>query len=137
MNKKTLKRIPVFVLAIIIFILSSRTQKVPIGGFGHRDTNVLFMILHVGEFGLFTMLLMFGFWPEVKSYYLLVVSVLYGCFDELHQYFVPTRYCDMVDIYCNVIGAIMGIVIYFVLISIIRLVMDGIEDYHKEELTDM
>ncbi|GAH22780.1 unnamed protein product, partial [marine sediment metagenome] len=33
-----------------------------------------------------------------------IVSILYGILDEIHQYFVPTRFFDEIDIFCNIIG---------------------------------
>jgi len=113
MKIKSLKRIPVIILTIVIFVLSSLTQKIPTGG--RYNINYIFIILHIGEFGLFSMFLMLGFYPKVKSYFLIMISILYGILDEIHQYFVPTRFFDVVDILCNIIGSMLGVFIYFFL----------------------
>ncbi|KKN53369.1 hypothetical protein LCGC14_0603390 [marine sediment metagenome] len=135
MNKKFLKKAPVLILTIIIFILSSFPQKIPTGGFGKKKLDILFILLHIGEFGLFSILLMYGFWPNIKSYFLLMFSILYGYLDEVHQYFVPTRYYDIIDIQANIIGAILGICIYLSLVFIIK-VLNAMEEEYKRE-TDL
>ena len=65
MEIKKLKKIPVFIFIIIIFVLSSRTQRIPLPGTYYID--YFYVFLHIGEFGLFTMLLMLGFYPQVKG----------------------------------------------------------------------
>jgi len=75
-------------------------------------------ILHIGEFGLFSMLLMFGFHPKVKYYILILISMLYAVSDEIHQYFVPTRYFAVLDIIHDCVGVILGVIIFFMLITI-------------------
>lgn len=44
-------------------------------------------------------------------------SSFYGMFDEIHQAFVPTRYCTVVDMYLNMGGSLIGIVVYVVLLK--------------------
>jgi len=117
MKIKNLKRIPVIILTIVIFVLSSLKQKIP--PIGAYKIDYLFIVLHIGEFGLFSMLLMLGFYPQFKSYYLVMGCILYGILDEIHQYFVPTRFFDVLDILCNIVGAILGVLIYFLLLYII------------------
>ncbi len=130
-NKKNIKKIPIIIFTIIIFILSSRAQRIPIGS-GKRGFNILFMVLHIGEFGLFSILLLLGFWPKFKLYFLVIVSMLYGYLDEVHQYFVPTRYYDIVDIVCNFIGVILGVIIYFSLVFIIKVLKAIDDEYNKK-----
>ncbi len=40
-------------------------------------------------------------------------ATLYGISDEIHQYFVPSRYADMADVVANTIGSICGVYIYY------------------------
>ena len=114
--KYKIKKTPVVILTIIIFILSSRTQPIPPAGVYYID--YFYVFLHIGEFGLFAMLLMLGFYPKIKLYYLIGISLLYGVLDEIHQYFVPTRWCDIVDVISNSIGVILGVIGFFVLLLI-------------------
>jgi len=115
---KKLRKIPVFVFIIIIFILSSRTQKIPPPGTYYID--YFYVFLHIGEFGLFTMLLMLGFYPQVNLFKLIGISLLYSVLDEVHQYFVPTRFFDVVDILSNSIGVISGVVFYMLIYLYIK-----------------
>jgi VanZ family protein len=38
----------------------------------------------------------------------IAISAAYGATDELHQFFVPTRCCDILDWTADVLGAITG-----------------------------
>lgn len=40
-----------------------------------------------------------------------IFSVLYGVSDELHQYFVPNRLCDLYDVLADAAGAAAGLLI--------------------------
>ncbi|MGD8992858.1 MAG: VanZ family protein [Desulfobacterales bacterium] len=37
---------------------------------------------------------------------------LFGISDEIHQYFVPSRYAEMADVVANTIGSICGVYLY-------------------------
>jgi len=39
-------------------------------------------------------------------------SSLYGISDELHQYFVPSRSAEWMDIFADVLGSVFGVFIY-------------------------
>ena len=41
-----------------------------------------------------------------------VFSVCYGILDEIHQAFVPTRYCTIDDMGINAIGSVIGVLFY-------------------------
>ena len=41
-----------------------------------------------------------------------VLSSLYGVSDEIHQYFVPFREADLLDVLADTLGSIMGVYIY-------------------------
>ena len=42
----------------------------------------------------------------------ILLSFLYGISDEIHQYFVPYRNADLMDVLADMFGAIMGVYIY-------------------------
>ena len=45
-----------------------------------------------------------------KSFlYSLIIVVLYGIFDEIHQIFIPGRYFDIFDLVADVLGCLAGI----------------------------
>ncbi len=41
----------------------------------------------------------------------IVIVAIYGMLDEIHQYFIPGRYCEFWDFVADVLGGILGIVI--------------------------
>jgi len=41
-----------------------------------------------------------------------LLSSLYGISDEIHQYFVPYRDADLIDVLADMLGGIMGVYIY-------------------------
>jgi len=42
----------------------------------------------------------------------ILLSSLYGISDEIHQYFVPYRSADLMDVLADTLGGIMGVYIY-------------------------
>jgi VanZ family protein len=51
-----------------------------------------------------------------KVKFMLILSVLlsslYGISDEIHQYFIPYRDADLMDVLADTLGGIMGVYIY-------------------------
>ena len=47
---------------------------------------------------------------EILYYFLLIM--FYSIFDEIHQYFVPGRFFETIDIFINLIGATTLIIIF-------------------------
>jgi len=45
-------------------------------------------------------------------FYSLLIAISYGCFDEFHQFFVRGRYGGLLDIYLNVVGAVLGVALF-------------------------
>ena len=68
-------------------------------------------IIHAFEFGLFGILLFRAFrfpQPVTRPYFLtLAVGISYAALDELHQLFVPGRFCDVVDFLMDAAGLII------------------------------
>ena len=50
----------------------------------------------------------------------LVVAGLYAVSDEIHQYFVPGRSCEIRDMMIDFCGAVMGCAIYLLILEIIQ-----------------
>ena len=46
--------------------------------------------------------------PAMVWFLAVVLSVLYGISDELHQFFVPGRYSELMDLSYDAMGAIFG-----------------------------
>lgn len=65
--------------------------------------------LHLLEFGILYLLLVlallsWGRLNQKSSFLAALFSVLYGLTDELHQYFVPSRSCSVIDFAKDIIG---------------------------------
>lgn len=43
----------------------------------------------------------------------LLIVAFYGMIDEVHQYFIPGRFCDFYDWTADVIGALVAGIVYF------------------------
>jgi len=106
-----LKIVPAVILGIIIFYFSSLSNpySTPLPG---QITMLLNPLMHIGEFGLLTFLIFFGFFSKVKPIYLLTISFFYAVIDEVHQYFVPYRYFDVFDLIVDLVGVVLGFIAY-------------------------
>ena len=105
----------VLLYASLIFLLSSiSSPPVPIS-FRFSDK-----ILHFFEYSFLSILLCRAFfysWPALSAKKLIamaaVAALLYGLSDEIHQSFVPGRYCDMYDLLFDGLGGMAGALFWF------------------------
>lgn len=108
--------LPVVAYAALIFFLSSKS--------GHELPRWSFMkydkVLHACEYGGFGFLLTNAL--GVRRYWLaVVIAVLFGVTDELHQTFVPGRQGnDLGDLTADLVGALLGAISYLVLARLLR-----------------
>ncbi|MBI5460907.1 MAG: VanZ family protein [Gammaproteobacteria bacterium] len=92
-----------------IFYLSSHTMPDVDLGFSGQDK-----LLHLGAYGLLSMLLLGGMLRRPDGYrptqiaLAVLLAALYGCSDEWHQSFVPSRMLDSLDLVADVLGALLG-----------------------------
>jgi VanZ family protein len=113
--RKFLFFVPAGLYYALIFILSSLRVK------GQVSLPFLDKGLHLVEFTLLGFLLSFGFFlsfgssVRVKSVFTLTSGILLGCLDELHQYFVPERSFEVLDIVADSIGILMGLIAFYYL----------------------
>jgi len=106
--------LPVLIYAILIFYLSS----IP-GG----DLPVVFktqeVFLHIIEYAVFALLLS----RAIKAYHprltlnrrfvvVFIFSFLYALSDEFHQFFIPQRYCSLLDLVYDGIGIAMADILF-------------------------
>ncbi len=106
--------LPIIIYCLLIFIQSSypsikRAPELP-----HIDK-----VLHFVAYALLGALFLRAFKTSriknnVKLMLILSVllSSLYGISDEIHQYFVPYRDADLMDVLADMLGGIMGVYIY-------------------------
>ena len=103
-------RLPLLLYLVLIFHMSSGPVSSP---FLKRFPDY---ILHMTEYcGLYLLM----FWalhegsqplPRRGGYWLaMVLTILYGISDELHQSFVPTRDSSVIDVLSDSVGALLGI----------------------------
>ena len=73
---------------------------------------------HVAEFALFGFLMSNVMWSvngeQLQKTFAsgFALSVLYGVSDELHQGFVPTRYCTGFDMIMDAVGGLIGVAVF-------------------------
>ncbi len=94
----------------LIFYLSSipyATQPKPLKGVQEAP-----ILEHILEFAILGFLLVPGFKGlRVRRFLLLalVVGILYGVTDEVHQIFVPGRYPSLIDVLADSLGVFLGV----------------------------
>ena len=104
---------PVIVYCLLIYLQSSQPSPESI-----PDIPYLDKILHVGAYGLLGALLLRAFRRQnhrnnLKLMILcMVLSSLYGVSDEIHQYFVPYRHAELMDVFSDILGSILGVLFY-------------------------
>ncbi|WP_058486429.1 VanZ family protein [Defluviitalea phaphyphila] len=99
--------IPAIIWMCVIFILSSMT------GNDLQRTFPFFSDFNWGHFVAYFILAItyyIGLFKKVKKprifYIIILLCVLYGITDEVHQFFVPTRVPDIKDLFSDTIGSI-------------------------------
>ena len=101
------------IIVVMIFTLSSMT----FGG-GYGTTNMNATLYHFLAFFFLEAFLLISLLQGKKNYSLLVlgitISIIYGITDELHQFFVPGRYCSIFDVGIDSLGVLSAGMIYFV-----------------------
>lgn len=48
--------------------------------------------------------------PEAPGWVIILFVAIYGCSDEIHQYFVPGRVCDILDFAADVTGGTIALI---------------------------
>ena len=100
-------KLPALAFALFIFAVSSLPgDKIPYIGFNLGDK-----FIHMLVFGLFGIFLyrVFRYPRPLSRPYLLTlcVGIPYAALDEIHQLFVPGRYCGIGDFIADVLGVII------------------------------
>ena len=91
--------------------------------------KVEFIIRKMAHFSIYTVLAVFvtsalATYPtlstKLRSVYSILLCTAYASSDELHQYFVPGRSCELRDVFIDACGAVLGILIVTTVIYFYR-----------------
>ena len=111
--------LPLIIYCLIIFIQSSLPAYEHLPQFRLSDK-----LLHFGAYARMGILFFRAFQTlRIKSdvrrltLFSIAAATLYGISDEIHQYFVPFRDPDFLDVVANTLGAVCGVFIYRWLVS--------------------
>jgi VanZ family protein len=112
MNKslKFLRKIPAPLIAVFIWILSSQSilpKPKGVLGFDKLQHLLAFAVL-AGAAGLW---ISREKWKSRGRFLLLIIAAIgsvYGIVDEVHQFFVPGRDCNVWDWIADTLGALIG-----------------------------
>lgn len=122
MKKNARAHLPTLLFAVLIFVVSSIPDlDTPDLGFEMEDK-----VYHFLEYFIFGFLLSrSGHALQSRLKYPLfwmvfLTGTLYAASDEIHQYFVPGRECDVRDFAVDVVGIVLGQTIYWMFIRYFR-----------------
>jgi VanZ family protein len=106
--------VPILIYLLIIFIQSSYPSiKTPRGS--HLDK-----LLHLAAYAILGFLFARAYgasrWRG-KTALIMILGVVsaasYGILDEVHQYFVPFRQADLLDVAADALGSLLGVGVYW------------------------
>ena len=104
---------PAVLYYALIFFLSSLSFE------GQVRIPFLDKGVHLVEFGLLGFFLSLGYFLSLKSSFRIKSSftvasgILLGCLDEIHQYFVPNRSLEVMDMVADSIGIFIGLAVFY------------------------
>lgn len=111
MNRFWLK-VPAILYAALIFGLSS-LQKTPLDEMPFWNFDKL---VHLLEYAVFGILLMLAFRSDQidqpmrrANLQTIIVGILYGLSDEIHQFFIPGRISSIEDFVADALGILLGV----------------------------
>ena len=114
MNHLIFRWFPLIVYCIFIYVQSSHPSPEDLPSFRFMDK-----MLHIAAYAVLAVLFYRAYQtlPIRHNLRLLILlsimsASLYGIIDEIHQYFVPFREADIFDGVADIIGAIIGVLVY-------------------------
>lgn len=106
---------PILVYCILIFLQSSRPSPDIAPHWPFFDK-----VLHFFAYALLGALFLRAFNATRMKHYLkliimlsVILSTIYGISDEIHQYFVPFRTADAMDVLADTFGSVFGVYIFY------------------------
>lgn len=119
--RKLLYFLPAAVYYGLIFYLSQRSYDFEVS-VPHFDKGAHFL-----EFALLAILLFFGYFKsfetdmKMKAFLAFITATLLAIGDEIHQYFIPGRESDILDVIADAGGIIFGLFLFWYFSRRIRL----------------
>lgn len=108
-------KVPAILYAALIFSLSSLTKTPPI----EIPIWNVDKLVHMLEYTIFGILLVLAFRSDQigkpmrrANFQSIILGVLYGLTDEIHQYFVPGRTSSLADLGADALGILLGVWIF-------------------------
>jgi len=105
-------------IAVIIFYFSTLIFEGVCEAYGK---NWISIVYHVVIFFFLSLFLLISLMRGEKKYLFFFLAILitisYGAIDELHQFFVPGRFCTVIDLGFNSIGILFASMFYFISIE--------------------
>lgn len=86
------------------------------------NEDVIRTLAHFCEFaglGFLTCNFIFSLTDKPRPFLSIIFSVLYAVSDEIHQYFVPERACQLSDLAVDTAGIVSGVAVFCILITLI------------------
>ena len=110
----TLYWLPLIVYCLAIYIQSDLPSPEQIPSFEFSDK-----ILHFSAYAVMGVLFYRAYQTlrikdnlRMLTLLSMLSASLYGISDEIHQYFVPFRDADIMDVVANILGAVCGVTLY-------------------------
>ncbi len=126
--KIILLRIPIVLYSFLVYFMSSleldRIPKFTILGFDK--------LIHLTEYFVYVvfMLIALETFEKIKTkrqmiFIAILISMLFGISDEIHQYFVQGRSCSIFDFIADSLGIIIGVILFPKIQIIFKFVHDN------------
>lgn len=106
--KKIIKFIPSILWMSVIFYFSTRSTT-GVGGTNETDRFLILKSFHLMEYAFLAFLLSFAI---LKKKWVVIFAYLYAISDEIHQSFTPGRSPRFQDTLIDLIGILIGILIF-------------------------
>ena len=106
--------LPLILYCLLIYIQSDYPSPEELPSFKFMDK-----MLHFVAYGVMGILFYRAYQTlRIKNqrkmliFFSIVSASVYGISDEIHQYFVPDRHADLLDVIADILGALCGVYLY-------------------------
>lgn len=121
-NKIFLVYVPLIIYWIVLLVATS----LPAENLPRIETNDKFM--HFAAYFVLAVMLNISLkfqnkykkLKESPALWAIIIGLTYGAFDEIHQYFIPGRFCEFLDWIANAIGVLTGVIVVHFFFRILK-----------------